>query len=283
MSDTLVDVHWLRRHFAAPGVVVVDCRFVLGDPQAGRRAYLAGHVPGAVYANLEQDLSGPTGPLTGRHPLPDPAALAQCFAAWGIGPATRVVACDDAGGAMAARLWWLARWLGHAHTAVLDGGYAAWLAAGLPVDTRVPAARQGGFVARPADALWVATDEVTAALAAGTGVLLDARAPARFDGEEEPIDPVAGHVPGALNRPFSANLDGQQRFLPPAVLRAAFETLLAGRAPRTVMHMCGSGVTACHNLLAMEVAGLAGSRLYAGSWSEWIRDPARPVVARQGD
>lgn len=282
MFDTLVELRWLQAHLQDPGVVVVDCRFSLADPQAGRRAYLAGHVPGAVYADLEQDLSGPVGPDTGRHPLPEPAQLARRFAAWGIGPGTQVVALDDAGGAMAARLWWLARWLGHRQVALLNGGHAVWQAAGLPLETGEVTRPSADFVARPDADRWVDAGYVAETLALGQGVLIDARAPARFAGEEEPIDPVAGHVPGALNRPFTTNLDEAQRFLPPDALRAAFLSLLGDALPSEVMHMCGSGVTACHNLLAMEVAGLPGSRLYAGSWSEWIRDPARPVASGPG-
>ncbi|MDX5333344.1 MAG: sulfurtransferase [Gammaproteobacteria bacterium] len=278
MFDTLVELRWFQAHLQDPGVVVVDCRFSLADAQAGRRAYLAGHVPGAVYADLEQDLSGPVGPETGRHPLPDPMLLARRFAAWGIGPDTQVVALDDAGGAMAARLWWLARWLGHRQVALLDGGYAAWNTAGLPLETGEVERPPAVFDARTGDDRWVDAGCVAETLALGQGVLIDARAPARFAGEEEPIDPVAGHVPGALNRPFTANLDDTQCFLPPETLRAAFRSLLGDTPSTGVMHMCGSGVTACHNLLAMEVAGMPGSRLYAGSWSEWIRDPARPVA-----
>ncbi|MDH5830707.1 sulfurtransferase [Luteimonas sp. M1R5S18] len=260
----------------APDVVVVDCRASLADPDAGERAWRAAHMPGARHAHLERDLSrrGPAG--EGRHPWPRAEAFTAQLGAWGIGRETRVVAYDESDGAFAARLWGLLHMLGHPRAAVLDGGWAAWTALGLPRDAEVPAvvpARYAGDfdVARLLDG-----KQVQAHLAGG-GVLVDARAPQRFRGEVEPIDAVAGHVPGAVNRPYTANLDGG-RFRPAPQLRAEFEALLGGRAPRELVAMCGSGVTACHHLLAMEHAGLPGARLYTGSWSGWIADPARPVA-----
>lgn len=277
--DTLIDAATLHAHLSAPDWVVVDCRFNLMDIGAGRRAYREGHIPGAYYAHLDQDLSGPVSATTGRHPLPDPAVLCRTLACWGIGADTQVVAYDAAAGAMAARLWWLLRWLGHAQCAVLDGGLPAWLAAGYPLSREPPEPDCSNcLVAHPDPLAWVDHRYVQASLEGGQAVLVDARAAPRFRGEQEPIDPVAGHVPGAVNLPMEGNLDESGRFLSQARLRERFAPLLAGRSPAQVLHMCGSGVTACHNLLAMEVAGLHGSRLYAGSWSEWIRDPARPVA-----
>ncbi len=259
--------------------VVVDCRFDLADPEAGRRAWAQAHIPGARYAHLDADLSGPKRAELGRHPLPDPAALAAKLGAWGIGPDTAVVAYDAATGAMAAaRFWWLLRWLGHERVAVLDGGFNAWQVGGYRVDAEAPRIAPAVFAERHDDRLWLGSAEVLAGLDDPARVLIDARAAARYRGEVEPIDPVAGHIPGALNLPQDGNLGADGRFLPPEALRARFEAALGGRAPECVVHSCGSGVTACHNLLAMEAAGLAGSRLYAGSWSEWIRDPARPVA-----
>jgi len=278
MSDLLVDTQWLQDNLGKPGVVLVDCRFSLADTKAGRRAYDEAHIPGAVYADLETDLSGPVTAHSGRHPLPNQDDLAGRFSAWGIDETTQVVAYDDAGGAMAARLWWLARWLGHRYTALLDGGLGAWLEAGGALEASTPAAGARLFQPRVDDGLWVSAAEVEAGLEQDRVTLVDARAAERFSGEMEPIDPVAGHVPGAINRPFTENLDAAGRFRPAAVLRDEFASMLAERSPWQVVHMCGSGVTACHNLLAMEVAGLPGARLYAGSWSEWVRDPARAMA-----
>ena len=261
----------------APDVVVVDCRASLADPDAGERAWRAAHVPGARHAHLERDLSrrGPAG--EGRHPWPRADAFTARLGAWGVARDTRVVAYDDGDGAFAARLWALLHMLGHPRAAVLDGGWTTWTALGLPQDAAAPAVvpvrYEGAFDAgRLLDA-----EQVQAHLARG-GLLVDARAPQRFRGEVEPIDPVAGHVPGAVNRPYAANLqDG--RFRPARELREAFEALLDGRGPDELVAMCGSGVTACHHLLAMAYAGLPGAALYTGSWSGWIADPARPVAA----
>ncbi len=274
--STIVDVPRLQTHLEDAAWVVLDCRFDLGDPGAGERAYAGGHIPGARYAHLERDLAGPVTATSGRHPLPDPTRLAATLGRWGIGRDTQVVAYDDVGGAMAARAWWLLRWLGHEAAAVLDGGIGAWHEAGLALSVEVPDPLPATFDPNPRPRAWLSTEAVQAAV--GDMLLVDARAAPRFRGEVEPIDPVAGHVPGAVNRPFQANLDANGRFLDPARLRADLEALLGGRQPVAAVHMCGSGVTACHNLLAMERAGLGGSRLYAGSWSEWIRDPARPVA-----
>lgn len=280
---TLVSIDALRAHLHDPAWVVVDCRFRLTEPAAGRRLYDAGHIPGARYADLDLDLAAPITPNTGRHPLPDRQTFARCLGAWGIGANTQVVAYDDAGGAIAARLWWLLRWVGHEASAVLDGGIGAWIASEGALETTMPAIDAVCFTpcvdAMPhVDASFVTTH----VLGASTALLLDARSPDRFRGVHEPIDPVKGHVPGALNRPFERNLGADGRFLSPPALAQAFGAVLGNIAARDVVHMCGSGVTACHNLLAMEIAGLTGSRLYPGSWSEWIRDPARPIATEAG-
>jgi thiosulfate/3-mercaptopyruvate sulfurtransferase len=273
----LVDTATLASALGRPDWIVVDCRFTLTEPEAGRAAYLRGHIPGARYAHLDDDLARRPAPDEGRHPLPDRDAFAATLGRWGIGPDDTVVAYDEGSGAVAARLWWLLGWVGHERRAVLDGGYAAWLEAGLPVETEVPAVSPRRYEPREkAGAGVVSTDEIMAALAAGD-LLVDARGAPRYRGEQEPIDPKAGHVPGALNRPFSANVTPAGRFRPAAELRSELEELLGGRPPERLIAMCGSGVTACHLLLAMEVAGLPGGRLYPGSWSEWIRDPARPI------
>ena len=274
---TLIDAITLHAHLDDPDWVVMDCRFSLADPEAGRRAYEESHLPGARYAHLNEDLSSAITSTTGRHPLPDPKRLAQKLGEWGIGQGTQVVAYDDMGGMLAAaRLWWLLRWLGHDACAVLDGGLAAWRRMDLPLTVELAAVQPTVFTAHPNDRLWLSTEQVLSRPT--TDVLLDARGAARYRGEVEPIDPVAGHIPGALNLPTEANLAEDGRFLPAAALRERFTTVLGERSPTTVIHSCGSGITACHNLLAMEAAGLSGSRLYAGSWSEWIRDPQRPIA-----
>lgn len=275
---TLVDVVTLAAHRDDPDWIVLDCRFDLTDGNAGWQAWGAGHIPGAHYAHLETDLSDMGRSGRGRHPLPDPAVLSAILGRYGIDPRHQVVCYDDAGGALAAaRAWWLLRTLGHRGVAVLDGGWSAWLAVGQPVGKDAPVQRIGDYPGRwRAQTHITDADELRAAMADGA-LLLDARAAPRFRGEVETIDPVAGHVPGAVNRPFQENLvDG--RFKPAQQLREEFTALLAGRAPGQVVHMCGSGVTAAHNVLAMEHAGLTGSRLYAPSWSGWIHDLQRPVA-----
>jgi thiosulfate/3-mercaptopyruvate sulfurtransferase len=262
----------------APPLVIVDCRHDLARPQWGRQEFAAAHIPGAVFAHLDHDLAGPVTPQSGRHPLPDPATLAAFLGAAGIDANTHVVAYDQDRSMFAARLWWLLRWLGHERVSVLNGGLAAWRAAQLPL--AATQARRSGvrFSARPALVRPVTTAEVARELGAGQLLLLDARAPDRFAGRNETIDPVAGHVPGARNQPFAQNLAADGRLQPAAVLAQMWHTVLGATPAAQVVAMCGSGVTACHNLLAMQLAGLPGARLYAGSFSEWIRDPARKVA-----
>lgn len=264
---------------AAPQLRVLDARFSLADPQSGAQLYAQGHLPGALYADLNRDLSdlGRTG--HGRHPLPDSDAFAARLGEWGIGPQTRVVVYDAGDGSMAAaRLWWLLRLIGHAHVQVLDGGFAAWQAAGLPVTAALPQVSPlPPYPGRFDRSRIASVEEVQARLKHAPGWLIDARAGERFRGEVEPLDPVAGHVPGAVNRPFALNVhDGRLR--PADDLRAALQPLIGTHAPDEVVLMCGSGVTACHLLLAMDVAGLEGARIYADSWSGWVSDPSRPVA-----
>ncbi|HKU14410.1 MAG TPA: sulfurtransferase [Steroidobacteraceae bacterium] len=273
----LISVAELSPHIADPRWLIVDCRFELGKPQTGERAYAAGHIPHAIYAHLDRDLASPVAPQTGRHPLPDPEEFAALLASWGMTPATQVVAYDADNAAYASRLWWLLRWVGHEAVAVLDGGFKAWTAAGLPTTTEVPRRPPGSFVARPKRDMWLDTGEVAERVQRADWRLLDARAPERFAGQVEPIDPVAGHVPGARNHPFASNLGSDARFAPAQELRRRFEQSQDGVADDHTIVMCGSGVTACSLLLAMEAAGKRGARLYAGSWSEWIRDASRPV------
>jgi thiosulfate/3-mercaptopyruvate sulfurtransferase len=275
---TLVDTETLSQHLDDPRWVVVDCRFVLTDPGAGRRLYQAGHIPGARYAHLEDDLSSPVTPTSGRHPLPPPGTLAEKLGRWGIDKTRQVVVYDDTFGAMAARLWWLLRWLGHEACALLDGGFPKWRREGRAVTQDAPRIAITQFHPVINDAMWVDTDQVGALLGAHGHLLMDARAEERFRGEVEPLDKVAGHIPGAVNMPYEDNLDFSGEFMSDEALREHYLAVLNGVAPEKVVQMCGSGVTACHNILAMEHAGLAGAKLYAGSWSEWITDPARPVA-----
>src|SRR6185437_6735908 len=259
-------------------LAIVDCRHDLPHPQWGAQAYAAGHIPGASFAHLDRDLSDPMRPGSGRHPLPDPERLAATLGDWGIDRSVQVVAYDQGSGAIAARLWWLLRFLGHERVAVLDGGFAAWEAARLRISAEKERHVARRFEGAPHPA-WVATaHDVARGLERGEIVLIDARAADRFAGHNETLDPVAGHIPGARNHPYSRNLGADGRFLPPHELGRLWRETLGGASPQRVVSMCGSGVTACHNLLALERAGLAGARLYAGSWSEWCRDPTRPVA-----
>jgi len=279
LKTTLVDAAALA---ALPphDVLIVDCRFDLTDPDKSSRDYLDGHIPGAEFASLDHDLSDLSRQAEGlgRHPLPLESAFNALLSRWGWQAGMQVVSYDAGSGALAAaRLWWLLRLVGVREVAVLDGGYAAWFAAGLPVESGAAAARTATQVSLRYDASQVLLDHA-ALLGGASGQLLDARAAPRYRGDVEPLDRVGGHVPGALNRPFADNLGSDGRFKPAAQLREEFAAVLGSTAPSQVVHMCGSGVTACHNLLAMEHAGLRGSRLYAPSWSGWVSDPALPVA-----
>ncbi len=275
---TLIGAEELRALLAAgPAPVIVDCGFDLADPDDGECAWEAAHVAGSFYLHLDRDLSGAKNGRNGRHPLPERRAFAATLGRLGITPATQVVALDRQGGPYAARLWWMLRWMGHEAAAVLDGGFAAWRAAGGAVDAAVPAAHAAPpYPDRTPLAGTLGSEALLAQL--GRLRLVDARAGERFRGEVEPLDKAAGHIPGALHRYFKDNLGADGRFKPAAALRAEYEALLGSEAAAQTVHQCGSGVTACHNLLAMEHAGLAGSRLYPGSWSEWSSDPARPIA-----
>ncbi|MFI4889002.1 MAG: sulfurtransferase [Steroidobacterales bacterium] len=276
--STLIDAASLARIVGRPGVAIVDCRFDLAEPEAGRQAYLKAHIPAASYAALNQDLSVPPGSTTGRHPLPSKTQFAARLGALGVDNDTQVIVYDQASGAYAARLWWMLRWMGHDSVAVLDGGFDAWLAHGGPVQSGACAVPARRFDARgPGQPVATGLD-VLAAVSRRDRLIVDARAAERYSGQIEPLDTVAGHVPGAVNHPFTANLTPAGSFLPLPELRRRWLQVLGNRAPKDLIAMCGSGVTACHNLLALEVAGLPGASLYAGSWSEWIRDPSRPVA-----
>ncbi|HIC7212219.1 sulfurtransferase [Burkholderia stabilis] len=268
-----------ERLAAAPGsVALFDCRFDLVDPGAGEAAYAAGHIPGAQYLHLDRDLSGRKTGTNGRHPLPTRDALGTLLASHGLKQDQQVVAYDAQGGAYAARLWWLLRWLGHDSVAVLDGGLQAWEAAGHPLTTDVPQPAAGDFRAGAPLESTVDAAAVLANVKSPTRVVIDARAPDRYRGENETIDRVGGHIPGARNRFFKDNLTADGRFKTGHELRETFSTLLAGIEPNRVILQCGSGVTACHNALALEIAGLHGASLYPGSWSEWSADPSRPIA-----
>lgn len=283
---TLVDVESLAAALGAakgspapePGpdadLVLLDARHALADPQKGPALYAAGHLPGALHAHVDRDLSSTPRPGTGRHPLPDVDDWLATCSRWGIDARVQVVCYDDWGGAWASRAWWLLRYYGHEAVAVLDGGFQAWEAAGLPLTTSPPGRTPRRFEGRPGFMPTVTTwDLVTRA----PRCLVDARAPERYRGDVEPVDPVAGHIPHAVNLPFATNTGPDGKFLPPDVLRARYEAALAGRPAKDAAFYCGSGVTAPHDILAMEIAGLPGAALYPGSWSEWIRNPYRPV------
>lgn len=280
MIRTLVDVETLRREINNPDWLVIDVRHQLADPAAGEKAFVEAHLPGAVFMHLDRDLSGPVNGKNGRHPLPDPALLAEQFARLGVSGRTQVVVYDDASGMIAGRLWWLLRWLGHPAVALLDGGLQAWLAAGQPLSRERVVRNRQRFLPNIDSAMVVEADQVLAKLGHPSFMLLDARSPDRFRGENETLDPVGGHIPGAINRFLKDNLQADGKLKPVTELRSDYAVLLNGMPPDRVVHQCGSGVSACLNMLAMEHAGLHGSRLYAGSWSEWCSDPSRPMVLR---
>jgi thiosulfate/3-mercaptopyruvate sulfurtransferase len=274
---TLIGTADLAAHLADVQWITVDCRFQLADAAWGEREYLTSHIPGAVYAHLNHDLSGPLTGVNGRHPLPDPDVLVQTLIRLGIRDRMQVVAYDDDNGMFASRLWWLLRWLGHRDVAVLDGGFRKWIAERRPVVSGKDARPAGSLTGTTHDSLVADAADVAAALGRSGTVLLDARAPERYRGDVEPIDRVPGHIPGAVNYHFMQNVDSNGVFFAPGDLRRQLSAALGGMPPDHVVCYCGSGVTACQNLLAMEVAGLHGAKLYPGSWSEWASDPARPI------
>jgi thiosulfate/3-mercaptopyruvate sulfurtransferase len=275
MSGLLVSAEQLAVH---PEWRVFDCRHDLKNTEYGRQAYARGHIPGALFLHLDDDLSGAKDGRNGRHPLPDIAGFARRMSACGVDASTQVVAYDNEGGIFASRLWWMLRWLGHDKVAVLDGGLAGWKRSKRALEEAPPVVTPRIFTPQPRD-MTVDSGQVLADLQSARMLIVDARSPERFRGENETLDPVGGHIPGAVNRFYFDNLDDDGCFFKPvAELRAEFDAMLAGRPAESVVQQCGSGVTACHNMLAMELAGLSGSKLYPGSWSEWCADASRPVA-----
>ncbi|MDB5763383.1 MAG: sulfurtransferase [Herminiimonas sp.] len=281
---TLISASDLAQHLPEPDWILLDCRHDLADPEAGRAAYDAGHISNAQFANLDTDLSdkrpGPNGEFRGRHPLPERAAFIETLRRWGVNRDSQVVAYDAQGGMFAARLWWMLRWVGHEAVAVLDGGLPAWTAHGMRLSTGPASKMRGDISLQPSIVSIVNADDVAANLTQPLRIVVDARAPDRFRGENETLDPVGGHIPGAKNRFFKDNLQPDGRFKPADQLRADFNNVVGPSvmAPEAIIMQCGSGATACHNLLAMEIAGLPGAALYPGSWSEWCSDRSRPVA-----
>ena len=275
VRNTLVSVEELAAH---PEWRVFDCRHDLTNTEYGRQAYARGHIPGALFLQLDDDLSGAKDGRRGRHPLPEVADFARRMSACGVDETTQVVAYDNEAGIFASRLWWMLRWLGHDKVALLDGGLAGWRRSKRALEEQVPVVEARNFTARPQD-MAVDVGQVLAGYQTGQMLIVDARDPERFRGENEILDPVGGHIPGAVNRFYFDNLDDDGCYFKPVEeLRAEFTELLAGRPAEQVVQQCGSGVTACHNLLAMELVGMSGSKLYPGSWSEWCTDPSRSVA-----
>lgn len=279
---TLVSTEQLAQHLDDPDWVVFDCRFTLTNTEAGRTAYQLGHIPGARYVHLDDDMSSAVTPTSGRHPLPEVQVFADKLSSWGVDKRKQVVVYDDSFGSMAVKMWWLLRWLGHDNVALLNGNWQMWNKHKLPVTTELSKINPAHFEPHVRNELLVDTEEVDFARREQCSVLIDARPEQRFAGEREPLDKVAGHIPGALNWVYEENLDFDGTYLPADELKEAYLNLMQGLKPQQVIHTCGSGVTACHNMLAMEIAGLHGSKLYAGSWSEWITDPKRPVATGEG-
>lgn len=276
--STLISADELARRLDDPNVVIVDCRFSLDQPERGRQDYVQAHIPGAVYAHLNDDLSGPViAGQTGRHPLPSIAEAAQTFGRWGIDATKQVIAYDDNNGSIAARLWWMLRWLGHEQVAVLDGGWAQWRRDDRAVRSGIEARAATIFVPQPRPELVADAADVQCVAHDPAFKVIDSRSAERYRGENETIDPVAGRIPGAISGPYAQNIDAEGRFLPAATVAARFQTLLGPTAPDQCIFYCGSGVTAAHNLLALAHAGLGDGRLYVGSWSDWITDPQRPI------
>lgn len=277
MFNTLISTNELSDHLNDPNWVVIDCRFDLADKEWGAEEYEVLHIPSAVYAHLEKDICGPITPTSGRHPLPDGKVFIAAMQRLGVNIDSQVVVYDATGGGMAGRLWWQLKYFGHEAVALLNGGLPKWLTEGRETSDGVESKPVGNFTGMPNERMMVTTNEVKAILGSKINAIIDARAPERFRGEVEPIDTVAGRIPGALNRFYNDNLDKNGQFLPADALKKAFETLLGGLKPYEAVAYCGSGTTACHNLIAMAYAGMPLPRLYVGSWSEWIRDAKNPV------
>jgi thiosulfate/3-mercaptopyruvate sulfurtransferase len=275
--QALISPGELAPHLGDPQWVVFDCRHQLSDKAYGQRAYAEGHIPDARFADMDETLAGPVTPGSGRHPLPDLEAFARWLGTQGVGDRTQVVAYDDNTGAMAARLWWMLRFVGHPDVAVLDGGWARWTREGQPADRGTPVPRPARFTPHQHALQQVSLDQLLRLYGRSSVLLVDARGAERFEGKSEPIDPVAGHIPGAVNHPFMGNLDPDGKFLSPEELRKRLLATFEGIPPEDTIHYCGSGVSACHNLLAMAAAGLPVGRLYVGSWSQWCADKGRPI------
>lgn len=276
MYDTIISVAELGSHLDDSDWLIFDCRFVAGHPELGRQKYLEGHIPGARHVDLDQDASSAVTQTSGRHPLPDPQQLRDKLRNWGVCQDSQIVVYDDAACSIAGRFWWVLRWLGHTKVAVLDGGFSQWVLSGHTLQSgEPPPPPPGDFDYACNDELWISTEQVEKSLGQADSVVIDARAPARYTGEKEGVDGEGGHIPTSVNYPLQDNLDEQGKFLPPEQLRSRFENL----SGRTCIHSCGSGVTACHNIIAMKIAGLDEDiKLYVGSWSEWIRSPERKRV-----
>lgn len=278
MHSTLISTAELAARLDDPALVILDVRHDLAQPETwGEAQYRAGHIPGARFAHLDRDLSAPKTGRNGRHPLPTPEACAALFGRLGIDADKQVVAYDSGGGMYAPHVWWMLRWLGHDAAAVLDGGYGKWVREGRPVTTEISAVHPAIFTVRRVGPYFSA-DDVLANLEGHKITLVDARGAERYRGDVEPLDPVAGHIPGAINRPYTQNVEADGTFKSPEKLRADLVAVTGNSPPATIVNYCGSGVSACHNLLAMEIAGIRGTMLYPGSWSEWCADPARPVA-----
>lgn len=280
--STVVSTDLLAQHLDDPDWIIFDCRFTLSNTGAGAAAYRQGHIPGARYVHLDDDMSSVVTPTSGRHPLPDVKLFSEKLSRWGVDSSKQVVVYDDSFGSMAVKMWWLLRWLGHDQVALLDGGLPKWLKEKRPVTTALPQIIPEKFVVQLHKEMQASVAEVEQARQERCRLVIDARPEQRFAGEREPLDRVAGHIPGAINWVFEENLDFDGTYLSADELREAYLNLLNGVKPEHVIHTCGSGVTACHNMLAMEIAGLPSGKLFAGSWSEWITDPSRPIATGEG-
>ncbi len=279
--QTIISIDDLNQNLSNDNWYIFDCRFSLKDPNEGFNKFNQGHIPGAQFANMDNDLSSPKSESSGRHPLPNPDIFIQKLRDWGVNNDSQIVCYDDVSGAYAARMWWLLYWLGHQDVAVLDGGIEKWIEKNFPIETEVKQRSLGSFSGMANDDMWVDIGFVEQQLEQGQITLLDARPATRFTAEDQKTDPVPGHIPGAINYPFADNLDQQGMLLPAEELRQRFTQIFATNQQKQIINMCGSGVTACHNLLAMNIAGFPMPRLYVGSWSEWIRDQNRPVATKE--
>ena len=275
---TIISTEDLYQNLGQDDWFIFDCRYLLKDPDGGLNKFRQGHIPGAQLADMDRDLSSPMTQTSGRHPLPDADSFIEKLCAWGVGNDSQIVCYDDLSGAFAARMWWMLNWVGHGKVAVLDGGIKKWTAEERPLETESKDKPRGSFTGKADPGMWVDIDFVQQRLEQGDISLLDARSSERFTAKDQKTDPVPGHVPGAVSYPFAGNLSQEKVFLPANELTQRFESMFSERQPGQIINMCGSGVTACHNILATRIAGLPWTRLYVGSWSEWLKDRARPVA-----